>query len=76
MPRPDLEYVLPLRWRDDAGLADLTAYLAEASRTIDVTVVDGSEPALFRRHHRAWAELVRHSRPKPGQGATARSATS
>lgn len=74
MQRPDLEYVLPLRWRDDSGLADLTAYLAELSRPVDVTVVDGSEPELFRHHHEAWAELVRHvgAQPWPGRNGKVR----
>ncbi|SDB82728.1 Glycosyl transferase family 21 [Raineyella antarctica] len=68
MSRPDLEYVLPLRWSADADLADLTGYLAELARSIDVTVVDGSDPEAFRRHHEAWAGTVRHVRPQPWPG--------
>ncbi|QZY51787.1 glycosyltransferase [Leucobacter tenebrionis] len=61
--REQAEYVLPLRWSDDAGLDELTAYLRELSDWIDVTVVDGSDPALFAAHAREWATsapLVRH----------------
>ncbi|HET9128378.1 MAG TPA: glycosyltransferase [Propionibacteriaceae bacterium] len=68
MPRPDLEYVLPLRWHDDAGLADLTAYLAELAASVDVTVVDDSAGDLFERHHGAWGPPVRHLRPEPWPG--------
>ncbi|MEW2380146.1 glycosyltransferase family 2 protein [Micromonospora sp. NPDC047812] len=63
--RLPLAYVLPLRWTDDAGLAELTGYLRRLSARVDVTVVDGSPPALFARHARAWRGLVRHLRPDP-----------
>ena len=74
MPRPDLEYVLPLRWDDDADLADLTAYLTWLARSMDVTVVDGSAPELFRRHHEAWGDIVRHveAQPWPGRNGKVR----
>lgn len=68
MPPPDAEYVLPLRWHDDHDLADLTGYLAELARSVDVTVVDGSAPELFARHHEAWHGLVRHVPPQPWPG--------
>lgn len=73
-PRGGLEYVLPLRWRDDADLDDLTVYLTELSRHVDVTVVDGSEPELFRRHHEAWCGIVRHlgADPWPGRNGKVR----
>ncbi len=56
----DAEYVLPLRWPSDSDPAALTAYLRELSHWLDITVVDGSDPAVFDRHHRLWADLVRH----------------
>ncbi|GAA3744203.1 hypothetical protein HDA32_002409 [Spinactinospora alkalitolerans] len=59
-------YVLPLRWDDDSGLAELTAYLhriGECAEVAEVVVVDGSPPALFRAHARAWGGAVRHLRP-------------
>jgi hypothetical protein len=64
------EYVLPLRWTDDAELADLTRYLAELARLLDVTVVDGSPDPVFAAHARAWEPLtrqagLRHVRPHP-----------
>ena len=38
----DLDYVLPLRWSDDAGLEELTGYLRRLARHAHVIVVDGS----------------------------------
>jgi hypothetical protein len=59
----DLDYVLPLRWTDDAGFEDLTAYLNWLSTHVDVIVVDGSPVPLYARHARAWQALVRHLPP-------------
>jgi hypothetical protein len=56
----DAEYVLPLRWADDTGLDDLVAYLTELRERVDVTVIDGSAPALFAAHARALPPGVRH----------------
>jgi hypothetical protein len=68
------EYVLPLRWEDDRGLAELTAYLDAIGRWIDVTVVDGSPDPLFAAHRRAWP-AVRHVPPSvPGRNGKARGA--
>ena len=63
-----LEYVLPLRWYDDAELADLTAYLIRLARWVDVTVVDGSPAAIFDGHAVAWSGIVRHLPPDPRPG--------
>jgi hypothetical protein len=65
----DAEYVLPLRWSDDSGLADLVGYLTALRDHIDVTVVDGSESALFAAHARAFPAGVRHLpvEPRPGR---------
>ena len=65
----DGEYVLPLRWHDDAELPELTGYLRRLSSWIPVTVVDGSPPDLFDRHADAWRGAVRHLRPEPWPGA-------
>jgi hypothetical protein len=65
MERPS--YVLPLRWRDDAGLAELTDYLRRLAGLVDVIVVDGSPPELFERHRRAWHSLARHVPPDPSR---------
>lgn len=62
----DLDYVLPLRWDDDAGLDELTAYLTWLARHVRVIVVDGSPGDLFGRHARRWHGLVRHVRPAVG----------
>jgi hypothetical protein len=59
----DLDYILPLRWDDDAGLAELTGYLRWLSGHAHVIVVDGSAPALFDRHADQWRGTVTHLRP-------------
>ncbi|MDQ1084829.1 MULTISPECIES: glycosyltransferase family 2 protein [Microbacterium] len=63
------EYVLPLRWSDDAELDDLVDYLRHLERWIDVTVVDGSDAALFDAHARAFPPGVRHVAPTVSDGA-------
>ena len=67
--RIDAEYVLPLRWESDDGLDELVAYLERLRDVIDVTVVDGSEPALFAAHAAALPAGVRHLpvAPRPGR---------
>jgi hypothetical protein len=59
------DYVLPLRWQDDAGLDELTTYLTWLSRYVRVIVVDGSPPPLFARHAHAWRDIVCHLPPDP-----------
>ncbi|MBW3557440.1 MAG: glycosyltransferase [Actinobacteria bacterium] len=56
-------YVLPLRWRQEEPLDEPTAYLRWLTARMEVVVVDGSPPALFEHHHRAWRDLVSHVRP-------------
>ncbi|MDP9416448.1 MAG: glycosyltransferase family 2 protein, partial [Actinomycetota bacterium] len=58
-----IDYVLPLKWGDDADLDELTGYLRDLSRRADVVVVDGSPDELFARHAQEWAGLCRHVRP-------------
>ncbi|MEV4162007.1 glycosyltransferase [Nonomuraea dietziae] len=58
-----MDYVLPLRWEDDAGLEELTAYLRTLSRHVRIIVVDGSPSPLFGRHAAAWDGLATHVRP-------------
>lgn len=62
------EYILPLRWSNDAELADLTGYLARLREWVDVTVVDGSDQEQFATHASAWAGLVRHVPPAGHEG--------
>lgn len=71
----DAEYILPLRWSGDSGLAELSAYLRQLVDWIPVTVVDGSDPALFERHRAAFPPAVRHIRPEPA-GVSAAAALS
>ena len=60
--RLGVEYVVPLRWRPGTDPAELTGYLQRLSRDVDVTVVDGSEDAVWERHHALWDGWVRHVR--------------
>ncbi|WP_205826076.1 glycosyltransferase [Microbispora catharanthi] len=55
--------MLPLRWHDDAGLAELTGYLRGLSRHVRIVVVDGSPPPLFEGHARLWRGIAEHVRP-------------
>jgi hypothetical protein len=64
----DAEYVLPLRWTDDTGLADLVGYLERLSDSIEVTVVDGSAPEVFEAHAAAFPVGVRHLPVQPWPG--------
>ena len=69
--RLDLEYVLPLRWDRVASAREvpgMTAYLAWLGSVVDVTVVDGSEQDVFRRHHALWSPMVRHLPPQARPG--------
>jgi hypothetical protein len=59
------DYVLPLRWNDDAELDELTSYLTWLSRHVQVIVVDGSQRSLFARHARAWRDIACHLPPDP-----------
>ncbi|WP_428964905.1 glycosyltransferase [Micromonospora fluostatini] len=60
-----MTYVLPLRWSEDSGLEELTAYLRWLSRRVEVVVVDGSPSALRAGHAARWRSLVRHLPPDP-----------
>lgn len=54
-----MEYILPIRWSSDEGLADLTQYVKWLGDYADVTVIDGSEPEARRRHAAAMPSTVR-----------------
>ncbi|GAT68206.1 hypothetical protein PS9374_03867 [Planomonospora sphaerica] len=62
-PDTGLDYVLPLRWEEDSGLDELTAYLRGLARHARIIVVDGSPGELFDRHARRWRGLAVHLRP-------------
>jgi hypothetical protein len=64
--RLPISYVLPLRMEDTAARAELAVYLrALVGWVDDVTVVDGSEPALFAGNADAWPAGVRQLAPDP-----------
>ncbi|MFT4471211.1 glycosyltransferase [Arthrobacter sulfonylureivorans] len=58
-----IEYVLPLKWRDSGGDAELTAYLESLPEWADLTVVDGSPDPVFAQHHLLWRQRGQHLRP-------------
>jgi hypothetical protein len=60
-----VSYVLPIRWSDDDGLEELTAYLRGLPEWVELIVVDGSRDELFERHARAWRDLGSHLPPDP-----------
>lgn len=62
-----ISYVLPLKWSDDHGLAELMTYLATLRDRVELIVVDGSPEPLFTRHRRLLGEGVRHLPPDPRQ---------
>lgn len=64
--KPDLEYVLPLKWADDEGLDDLAAYLGEVVCHAHVTVVDGSTATARARHEAVFPAAVSVIAADPG----------
>lgn len=62
----ELSVVVPLKWRDDRGLGELTGYLETLTRLVhEVIVVDGSAEDLFRTHARLWTKSgIRHLAPE------------
>jgi hypothetical protein len=58
-------YVLPIRWHEDEGLSELSAYLTGLPDWIELIVVDGSPGELFERHAAAWGSLGVHIPPDP-----------
>jgi hypothetical protein len=65
----DAEYVLPIRREPGDGDDGLDGYLAEISAWLDVTVVDGSDPAVFGRNADSWSGLVQHIAPDSRAGS-------
>lgn len=60
-----ISYVLPLKWADDDGLAELARYLDSLRGLAEVIVVDGSAEPLLSAHRRAFGEHVRQLLPDP-----------
>ncbi|AGF73169.1 glycosyltransferase [Corynebacterium halotolerans] len=61
VPTPVLEYLLPLKWSDDADpaeLAELAEYLGRVVTHARVTLVDGSSPEARARHEAALPDEV------------------
>jgi len=66
--RLDLAYLVPVRWTDGEQRAGLTAYLGEiAPHCAETIVIDGSPPQVFAANAAAWADLVTHVPPDPGE---------
>lgn len=53
-----VHYVLPMRWSEDKGLAELADYLESIREFVDVIVVDGSDPDRRRQHRAALPEDI------------------
>jgi len=71
--RLPVEVVIPLRWNAsrpgyDKEVGELGAYLCALSELCDVTVVDGSEDGVRRRHVDQWSPYARLLEPE-GTGA-------
>jgi len=63
-----LSYVLPLRWTEDRGLAELAGYVRWLTGQAEVLVVDGSPPERFAAHAAAWGGGVTHLPPDSDLG--------
>ena len=63
MSEADAEYVLPLRRSDREGERELLRYLHWISARMDVTIVDGSDVALFAALHERLPAGIRHIQP-------------
>ena len=60
----DASYILPIRRTTVEDVSELTDYLRWLDGRLELIVVDGSPPAVFEVHARAWEDL-RHVAPKP-----------
>ena len=66
MNRPDLadvSCIVPIRASAPIVDGDLVEYLVWLAARAEVIVVDGSPPAVFDEHARAWGHAVRHIPP-------------
>jgi hypothetical protein len=62
----ELSYVLPLKWADDRGWAELEAYLGRLAPDVaEVIVVDGSGEELFETHTAALEGVAAVLPPDP-----------
>lgn len=53
-------YILPIATDNDEGLNELTTYLCELAKILDVIVVDGSPDHVFRNHYQHWGDACSH----------------
>jgi hypothetical protein len=60
-----MDYVVPLKTAADQDVAGLAGYLRSLAGTVDVLVVDGSEPAVFARNRRTFGRSIRQVPPLP-----------
>jgi hypothetical protein len=60
----ELSYVLPLRWQDGAGRAELTDYLQRLRASCrNIIIIDGSPPNIFAANELAWGSWTLHIPP-------------
>jgi hypothetical protein len=62
---PTLSYILPLRASAPLVGGELQHYLRWLAARLELLVVDGSAPEVFRAHAAAWGDVVRHVAPLP-----------
>jgi len=66
--RPELSYLVPIRWPDGELRGELAPYLKTiASHCAEVIVVDGSPPEVFAANAEAFAGLAMHVPPAPDE---------
>ena len=61
--RADISCIIPIRSSTPITEGDLAQYLEWLAERAEVIVVDGSPPAVFDEHARAWGQAVRHIAP-------------
>ncbi|MDB4877032.1 MAG: hypothetical protein JWM41_3478 [Gemmatimonadetes bacterium] len=56
-------YVLPIKATESHAASDLADYVRWVAARGEAIVVDGSAPAVFADHARAWGDVARHVAP-------------
>lgn len=63
--RGPVSYILPIKTSAPDTSVELRDYIAWIAARAEVIVVDGSAPAVFASHERAWGTGIRHVAPAP-----------
>jgi hypothetical protein len=62
---PVLSYIMPIRATTAEVGGELEEYVRWLARRVELIVVDGSPPEVFRAHAAAWGDFLRHEAPMP-----------